>query len=196
MKSHLLTALLACVTTLVACNGTGDANPATTAANPLSRSSVIASASPEFARPTGPVMHWFSDLIWVGGSTETSDDSAAVLSAALQAELEGKGYRFTDDPAEADYDVLAVAVLGDIASHPDVEKLFRLYPSLRGGGDYESGNVLFAVAPRGTTDIIWRGAIEVFTGEQFSDELRHLRIRKASEMLLGSIPPAPEPVAD
>lgn len=194
MISRLLAMLVATVgASLAACNGTGDANPATAGTNPLSRSSVIASASPEFARPTGPMLHWFSDLIWSGPETATSADSAEVLLAALEAELARKGYRFTTEEADADYVVLAVAVIGDIAAHPDVEQLFRLYPSLRGGGEYDSGNVLFAIAPAGTTDIVWRGAIEVFTGEQFSDELRHQRIRKASEMLLGSIPPAPDP---
>jgi hypothetical protein len=180
-----------CALLVAACNGTGDANPALAATDPLSRSSVIASASPAFATPTGPVLHWYSDLVWSGDVSETSDDSASVLTRALEQELGKKGYRFTAQASDADYDVLAVAVLGDIAAHPEIEQLFRLYPSLRGGGSYESGNVLFAVAPAGTTEIVWRGAIEVFTGEQFSDEIRHLRIRKASEMLLGSIPPAP-----
>ncbi len=191
MARRYFTALMCCASLVAACNGTSSTSPAATT-DPLTRSSVVASASPEFTRPTGPALHWHSDLIWSGSVTDTSDASAAALTRSLERVLEGKGYRFTANSREADYDVLAVAVLGDIVAHPEIEQLFRLYPSLRGDGNFGSGNVLFAVAPAGTTDIVWRGAIEVFTGEPLSDEARHLRIQKASEMLLGSIPPAPQ----
>ena len=184
MTRHL--AWIAMLILLAGCKG-DSTTPADV--DPLSRASVISASTPEFASPVGARVRWYSPLVWTGELNADSQQNAEMLQAALQAEFERRGYAFVVDGADADYDVLGVAVLGELGAHPEIEEIFRLYPSLAPtAADYTSGTVLVAIAPAGTNRIVWRGALEVFTGVKLPADLRRERMQAASMMLLGSVP--------
>ncbi len=48
-----------------------------------------------------------------------------MLQRALQEEFARKGLQFNAYPDDATYDELAIAMLGPVSGHPEVEEAFR-----------------------------------------------------------------------
>jgi hypothetical protein len=187
MARILLTALTALITlVLIACSG----SPTAPKPNPLSQSSAVSVAMPDFKTSGDTTLRWRSDLIWVDDPNGEFERRADMLQNALQLEFERKGYQFVGPNEQATYDVLAVAVLGDLKDQKEVEQVFRLYPSLAANSQgYTPGNVLVAIAPMGTTKIVWRGALEVFSNPGMQPiEVLEQRMQWSARALLASIP--------
>lgn len=161
--------------------------------NPLGQASAVSVTLPGFVTGPGTTLRWRSDLVWVDDPDGRYKRRADVLQQALQKEFERKGFRFTVGAEAADYDVLAIALLGRLEEKPELEEVFRLYPSLaKPAKGYKYGTVLVAIAPMDTRDIVWRGGLEVFTdpGKQ-PVEQRYQRLEWAAKKLLHSIPYLP-----
>jgi hypothetical protein len=158
--------------------------------NPMSQASAVAVAMPEFITNENTTLRWRSDLIWVDDPEGRFERRANMLQQALQDEFVRKGYTFVGAGEPANYDVVAVAVLGAIEGYTELEETFRLYPSLnKGDNGYKRGSVLVALAPAGTTKIVWRGALEMFTDPgMVSINVREKRMQWGSMQLLSSIP--------
>jgi hypothetical protein len=180
---------LAVSSVLVAC---ASSPPLQTPA-PLSRASAVAVAMPGFVTSADTVLRWSSDLIWVDDPEGRYERRADMLQLALQSEFERKGYAFVDSGQPANYEVLAVALLGDIEGHKEVEETFRMYPSLGSNPQgYKRGNVLVALAVAGTDIIVWRGALEVFTDPGMEKvSIREQRMQWGARQVLSSIPNYP-----
>ena len=173
---------------LAACTS-GNSKPIP-AADPLSQSSAVSVAMPGFKTAPGTTLRWHSDLMWVDDPEGRHARQAVRLQQILQDEFVRKGYVFVGAAEEANYDVLAIALLGDLEGQERIEQIFRLYPSLSAdSGAYTKGNLLVALAPAGTKNIVWRGALEVFTDPGMQAvEVREQRMHWAARQLLGSIP--------
>lgn len=158
--------------------------------NPMSQASAVAVAMPEFITNENTTLRWRSDLIWVDDPEGRFERRADMLQQILQNEFVRKGYRFVGTGEPANYDVVAVAVLGAIEGYEELEETFRLYPSLsKGDSGYKRGTVLVALAPAGTTKIVWRGALEMFTDPGMVPiDVREKRMQWGSTQLLSSIP--------
>jgi hypothetical protein len=158
--------------------------------DPMSQASAVAVAMPEFLTNENTTLRWRSDLIWVDDPEGRFERRAAMLQLTLQNEFVRKGYSFVGTGEPANYDVVAVAVLGAIEGYAELEETFRLYPSLnKGDSGYKRGSVLVALAPAGTTKIVWRGAIEMFTDPGMVPiDVREKRMQWGSMQLLSSIP--------
>ena len=173
---------------LVAC--TSSSSTTTPESNPLSQSSAVSVSMPGFVTTADTTLRWRSDLIWVDDPEGKYEQIADMLQQILQREFERKGYQFVGPTEEATYDVLAVALLGELEGREEIEQIFRLYPSLTANsGGYTKGNVLVAIAPSGTKTIVWRGALEAFTDPGMQPmEVRKQRMEWAAQQLLRSIP--------
>lgn len=170
--------------TLVACS----TEPARTG-DPLTQSSAVSVSKPEFVTSADTTLSWRSELIWVDDPEGRFERRANSLQQALQQEFERKGYQFVAADDAPDYEVLAVALLGDPADHAELQALFRLYPALAGSGEQDRGTVLVAIAPAGTRDIVWRGALQVYTDPGMTPLAeREQRLRWGAANLLSSIP--------
>ena len=158
--------------------------------DPMSRASAVAVAMPEFITNENTTLRWRSKLIWVDDPEGRFERRADMLQQILQNEFVRKGYSFVDAGEPANYDVVAVAVLGAIEGYAELEETFRLYPSLSTGhSDYKRGSVLVALAAAGTTRIVWRGALEMFTDPgMVALDIREKRMQWGSMQLLSSIP--------
>ena len=167
--------------------------PAAPQADPLRQASAVSVTMPGFITSPETTLRWYSDLRWVDDPDGQYQRRAHVLQQALQQEFRRKGYNFVGTGEAATYDVLAVALMGQLQDQEELERFFRLYPSLaEPAKGYNRGTVLVAIAPAGTRDIVWRGALEVFTdpGKMPVAE-RDQRMQWAAEQLLGSIPNQP-----
>jgi hypothetical protein len=172
---------------LAACSTGSSAPPQP---NPLSQTSAVSVAMPGFSTSSETTLRWRSDLIWVDDPEGRYERRANMLQQILQAEFERKGYEFTAPTGDATYDVVAVAVLGDLQGHEEIAKTFRLYPSLAANpAGYSRGNLLVALAYTGTDIIVWRGAIEVFADPEMQPlEVRQQRMQWGAQQLLRSVP--------
>ncbi len=158
--------------------------------DPLTQASAVSVTLPGFVTTPETTMRWRSDLVWIDDPEGRYQRRADVLQQALQRELENKGYRFVTGEEKADYDVLAIALLGQLEEQPELDEVFRLYPTLaKPAKGYGIGTVLVAISPVGTKEIVWRGALEVFTdpGKQPVSQ-RYQRLEWAATRLLNSIP--------
>ena len=164
--------------------------------DPLSQASAVSVTLPGFVTGPGTTLHWHSDLKWMDDPEGRYKRRAKVLQQALQREFERKGYRFVEHAENPTYDVVAVALLGELKEQEKLEQVFRLYPSLAAPAKgYGRGTILVAISPTDTGDIVWRGALEVFTDPGHQPvEQRYKRLEWAAVKLLGSIPHLP-PVA-
>ena len=173
--------------TLVACSS----KPAGPQTDPLYQASAVSVTMPGFVTTPGTSLRWHSDLQWPDDPQGQYKRRARVLQQALQREFEHKGYHFVEDPEKATYDVLAIALRGQLQDREELENVFRLYPSLAAPAKgYGQGTVLVAIAPAGTRDIVWRGALAVFTdpGGKLPVAERDQRMSWAASKILGSIP--------
>lgn len=161
--------------------------------HPLSQASAVSVTLPGFVTPPGTTLHWHSDLKWMDDPQGHYKRRAEVLQQALQREFERKGYRFVEHAQNPTYDVVAVALLGKLEEQEKLEQVFRLYPSLAKPVEgYGRGTILVAISPTDTGDIVWRGALEVFTDPGHQPvEQRYGRLEWAAAKLLGSIPHLP-----
>lgn len=170
--------------------GCSSSDTSTEESNAMRQSSAVSVAMPGFVTAPDTTLRWYSDLMWVDDPEGRYERRADMLQSILRGEFERKGYRFVAQGDDATYDVLAVALLGDLAGQTEIEEVFRLYPSLSGQtGGYDKGTVLVAIAPAGTKEIVWRGALEVFTNPGMQPiEVRQQRMEWAAKQLLSSIP--------
>ena len=121
--------------------------------DPLSQASAVSVSLPEFVTTPETTLHWRSDLRWMDDPQGRYKRRAEVLQQGLQKEFERKGYRF-NAMVEEQKQLLQ--------EQEKLESVFRLYPSLaQPARGYGVGTVLVAIAPAGTSDIVWRGALEV-----------------------------------
>ena len=163
------------------------------AGEPPVRASAVSVTMPGFAVSPATTLAWRADLIWVDDPEGRFERRGERLQRALEDEFAGKGLRFAANPDSATYDVLAIAMLGPVSGHPEVEEVFRLYPALqKSTAGYRRGSVIVAIAPRGTSDILWRGALEMFTDRDSMQPVavREQQLRWGARQLLASIPAA------
>jgi hypothetical protein len=174
------------VVLILGCSGT----PLTKPADPLEQASAISVTLPGFTPTAGATLHWHRELVWVDDPDGRFERRAKILQQALTAEFERKGYRFVTNDEGATYDVVAVAMLGQLEDHAEVQEFFRLYPALaEPARGYGRGTVLVAITPAGTGDVVWRGALEVYTDPgKMPVAQRDQRLRWAATKLLESIP--------
>ena len=174
---------------LAACTSTNN----TPQTDPLYQASAVSVTMPGFITSPETTLRWYSELQWMDDPTGQYKRRAVVLQQALQQEFERKGYQFLAMGEEATYDVLAIALMGQLQDQEKLDRFFRLYPTLaEPAKGYGSGTVLVAIAPAGTRDIVWRGALEVFTNpEKMPVAERDQRMHWAAEKLLASIPGQP-----
>ena len=158
--------------------------------DPMSQSSAVSVAMPGFITSSNTVLRWRSDLIWIDDPEGRYERRADMLQQALQDEFKRKGYSFVGANEAANYDVLAVALLGDIQGHTEVEEVFRMYPSLSASSEgYKRGTILVALAPAGTKIVVWRGALEMFTEPGMQQvQVREQRMQWGARQVLSSIP--------
>jgi len=183
---RLLLPLLA-IAYLSGCNNQPAGQPGS---DPLQRSSAVSVSMPEFVTTEDTTLSWRSDLIWVDDPQGRFERRGQILQQSLQAEFERKGYQFSSAGDTPDYDVVAVVLLGELQDHAEIQEIFRLYPSLANpASGYGKGTVMAAIATHGTSDIVWRGALEVFTDPSMQPvNARDERLGWISKKLLGSIP--------
>ncbi len=155
----------------------------------LDQASVVTVAQPGFALPRNASLQWRSDIIWVDHPELRGSQFNHMLVQAFEQELQQQGF-FISHGHGADYELLLVAVPGDLQDHPEVERVFNLYPSLVPNEEgYNTGNLLLAILPPNSQAIKWRGAIEIFTAfNSLSDSERQQRINSAARQLLSNLP--------
>lgn len=160
--------------------------------DPLSRYSAISFSQPDFRLEAGDLLYWRSELVYLYEDAKKTlpPDASPVLQQEIQAYLEARGYRFAAAPAEADYGLVAVLVLGEGMTAEDVLGRFKLTPAFQAAREYEEGTIVVAFYERASERIQWRGAIQGNVDPALPAEERRRRIREVIGRLFARLPQA------
>jgi len=158
----------------------------------LMRSSVVVVAQPEFSSLNLKSFSWASNHADISEGLKKSDFSvSALIDEAIKLAVAHKSYTFTDSSKGGlliQYHVSLASELSDTA----LTIKYGLSPGLRANSviakEHERGTLVVDIIEPGLNKVVWRGAVEVFTGVEDSPKGRQKRINGLLIELFNSIP--------
>jgi hypothetical protein len=118
----------------------------------------------------------------------------AMLQEAIVANLQGKGYRYSEVAGEGDLIIAYQVMLGTSGASRDPagSNATELQPSLNitspDPGKYEKGTLVIEVTERATGITAWHSALQGFANLELSDAERRQRIRLMVDRMLAGVP--------
>lgn len=160
--------------------------------DPLNRLSAVAVGSPNFSLPIGATLAWRNDVIWLRGKNlpeEYGKTNGDIYSSVIEQQLMAQGYRFTLNVQQADYVLIAAAVMGESEKGDAFQDLAKLHPSLEEFSEgLEKGTLMLAVSRPGSPLILWRAAIQAYIAEGLEMSERMARLNAVVRSLLDTLP--------
>lgn len=158
----------------------------------LLRSSVVVVAQPEFALVKLKSFSWASNYADVSVELKKSDFSVtALIDEAIKNAIKQKSYTFSDNSKGSlliKYHVSLASELNDTA----LAIKYGLSPGLRANSliakEHERGTLVVDIIEPELNKVVWRGAVEVFTGVEDTEKGRQKRVNSLILDLLSGIP--------
>jgi len=158
----------------------------------LMRSSVVVVAYPEFASSTLKSFSWAANHADVTEGLQKTDFSVtALIDEAIEQAIKQKSYAFTDGEKGSlliQYHVSLASELNDTA----LTIKYGLSPGLRANSvkakEHERGTLVVDIIEPESAKVVWRGAVEVFTGVEDSQSGRQKRVNSLLLELFSGIP--------
>jgi len=138
-----------------------------------------------------------STFAWARGLQQTGHEQGpgnvpmdALLKEAIVTTLQGKGYRYSAAPGEADL-IINYQIALD-APGADRDQAGQLQPSLNISSPdpdkYEKGTLVIEVTERSTGLTAWRSALQGFANLELSDAERRQRLGLMVDRMLAGVP--------
>ncbi|MEH6468852.1 MAG: hypothetical protein V7725_04475 [Porticoccus sp.] len=177
---------------LSGCMSSAPSEPEQSYAKKLRSSSSVVVSKPGFYLPKGEPVGWYSDVVWVDPQKILSNKPSLPnhLRSEVQRQMSNKGHMFINTNS-AEYVMLAAIILGDISTSESerLNKFFNIDPALnKASEDYEVGTLLLAIGKREGHRALWRGAVQVFVGEEIPESVGRQRLEQYIGTLLASVP--------
>jgi len=158
----------------------------------LMRSSVVIVAYPEFASSTLKSFSWAKNHAGISEGLQKTDFSVKTLiDEAIKQAIKQKSYAFTDNNKGSlliQYHVSLASELNDTA----LTLKYGLSPGLRANSakakEHERGTLVVDMIEPASAKVVWRGAVEVFTGVEDSQSGRQKRVNGLLLELFSGIP--------
>ena len=158
----------------------------------LMRSSVVVVVHPEFASLKLKSFSWAENHSDVSAGLKKTDFSVTdLIDEAIKHVITQKSYAFTDNRKGSlliQYHVSLASELNDTA----LTLKYGLSPGLRANSlvakEHERGTLVVDIIETNLNKIVWRGAVEVFTGVEDSQEGRQKRLNGILLELFSGIP--------
>jgi len=158
----------------------------------LLRSSVVVVAYPEFASSTLESFSWAVNHADVSEGLKKTDFSViALIDEAIKQAIKQKSYAFIDNNKGSlliQYHVSLASELNDTA----LTIKYGLSPGLRANSvkakEHERGTLVVDIIEPESAKVVWRGAVEVFTGVEDSQVGRQKRVNSLLLELFSGIP--------
>ncbi|MCW9046987.1 MAG: DUF4136 domain-containing protein [Gammaproteobacteria bacterium] len=158
----------------------------------LLRSSVVVVKHPEFKSARLKSFSWAADHADVSAGLQKPDFSiSALIDEAIQHAIKQKSYPFLDDIKGSlliQYHVSLASELNDTA----LTLKYGLSPGLRANSlsakEHERGTLVVDIIEPELNKVVWRGAVEVFTGVKNTQQGRQKRLNKLLLEMFNGIP--------
>jgi len=158
----------------------------------LMRSSVVVVAYPEFASLALKSFSWAGNHANISEGLQKTDFSVkALIDEAIKQAIKQKSYAFTDNNKGnllIQYHVSLASELNDTA----LTLKYGLSPGLRANSvkakEHERGTLVVDIIEPESAKVVWRGAVEVFTGVEDSQSGRQKRVNSLLIDLFSGIP--------
>jgi len=153
----------------------------------LASASAISFTEPGFYLAPGAVLSWRSDVVYLfEDPAERPEAFRPFLQQEVQAQLEGRGYRF--EPTQATHGIVALAVIGSDYNATEILRQYRLSPSFPASRRYARGTLLVAIYSLEDEKIRWRGSVQANIDVTEPEQARRDRVRTHVKRLLGLVP--------
>lgn len=158
----------------------------------LLRSSVVVVAQPEFALLKLKSFSWASNHADISvGLKKTAFSVTDLVDEAIKQAIKQKSYAFSDNSKGSlliQYHVSLASELSDTA----LTLKYGLSPGLRANSliakEHERGTLVVDIIEAELNKVVWRGAVEVFTGVEDTQEGRQKRVNSLMLELFSGIP--------
>ena len=157
----------------------------------ISRISAITVSSPEFSIAAGTSFSWRSEILWHQGDSVPGPSllTRRDVQLAIETELARKGARFAEADEAPDYSIVAAILMGESDRATELQDIIQIHPSLRPiSQTLEKGTLLIAISHPGSTDLLWRGAVQVFLVEGLTRRESEIRLESAVRNLFLRFP--------
>jgi hypothetical protein len=157
----------------------------------LMRSSAVVVTQPEFSAIKLKVFSWADKHADISEGLKKSDFSvSALIDTAIKSALEKKAYTFEKSKKNSMlimYHASLASEINDIA----LTLKYGLSPGLRGNSaeakEHERGTLVVDIIDPQLKKVVWRGAVEVFTGIEDTKEGRQNRVNGLLVELFSSL---------
>ncbi|WDE03434.1 DUF4136 domain-containing protein [Thalassomonas viridans] len=157
----------------------------------LSERQVLTMTNPQLTISHTTPITWYSKLA-LHSATPPGDEAGEILTYIqdlITNSLRNKGFNLTEKPSESQYQLVALAMVGNNAANQKILELFKLFPGLAEKGGYQQGTLLVAIVDVDQKKAAWRGSVQMFVDPSLPKELRLERINGAVERLLQHLKP-------
>lgn len=157
----------------------------------MTRIAAITVVSPGFAIGANTSFAWRSDVIWSDDDLRGSTDLLARsdVRRVIEAELARKGADFALPDEAPEYLIVAAIQVGSGEPEGGLQEIVQLYPALRAvSHNLDKGTLLVAISLPGSSDLLWRGAVQVFLIDSGGRSEREARLESAVRNLFINIP--------
>lgn len=157
----------------------------------LMRSSAVVVTQPEFSAIKLKAFSWADKHADISDGLKKSDFSvSALIDTAIKSALKKKAYTFEETKKNSMLIMYHVSLASEI-SDIDLTLKYGLSPGLRGNSaeakEHERGTLVVDIIDPQLKKVVWRGAVEVFTGIENTKEGRQNRVNGLLVELFSSL---------
>jgi len=157
----------------------------------LSKRQVLTMTNPQLKISRSTPLTWYSDLTLHTAATpgDEAGEIIAYIQDLISNSLRNKGFNLTETPSDSQYQLVAVAMVGNNAANEKILELFQLFPGLAEKQQFQQGTLLVAIVDVNRKKAAWRGSVQMFVDPSLPKALRLERINGAVARLLENLKP-------
>ena len=156
----------------------------------LSRHAVLTMSDPQLKITRVTPLTWYADLSI--HNIEPSDETfeiAGYIQNLIAHSLINKGFNILADQKVSQYQLVAVAMVGNNEANTKILELFKLFPGLAVKDSYQQGTLLVAIVDVKQRKAAWRGSVQMFIDPDLPKDIRLERINGSVTRLLDKLTP-------
>lgn len=157
----------------------------------LSKRQVLTMTNPQLTISRSTPLTWYSNLA-LHSAISPSDETGEIITyiqGLISNTLLNKGFNLIEQPTGTQYQLVAVALVGNNAANQQILELFKLFPGLAEKESYQQGTLLVAIVDVNQKKAAWRGSVQMFVDPSLPKPLRLERINGAVARLLQHLKP-------
>ncbi|WDE13751.1 DUF4136 domain-containing protein [Thalassomonas haliotis] len=157
----------------------------------LSKRQVLTMTNPQLIIKRSTPLTWYSKLA-LHSATNPGDEAGEIITyiqGLISNTLLNKGFNVIEQASDSQYQLVAVAMVGNNTANQKILELFKLFPGLAEKESYQQGTLLVAIVDVNRKKAAWRGSVQMLVDPSLPKALRLERINGAVARLLQNLKP-------